>query len=293
MHAASGRVVLLAALWLAATGHPLECLGAPATQTKLHLGPGFPIAQDFYPEEAILAGEEGPVVVRVCVDAQGQLTEAPAVATSSGHDTLDAGALKLAQAGAGHYSMQTADGTPAAGCSKFKVTFKLWSDPRWPELSRRLGVIMRGFSAKIPELLPHGPANADMNAGSLRQVAAGSEAGLKQLQIMFNDYMTAVGRLPDEPSLPLAERESFRSYWSTHRPNIQQAGLDFLAAAHDQATTVTGLCDYLDSIGVDSIGDPQNLTDEQQQRVGAFAARVKQAQDRIEAAVRILKDFPT
>ena len=88
-------------------------------------GVGFPDTEDFYPPEARRGDEMGTAVVSVCVDARGILTDAPAIVTSSGNGRLDAGALRLARAGSGHYRPTTENGRPVSSCYAFRVKFQL------------------------------------------------------------------------------------------------------------------------------------------------------------------------
>jgi periplasmic protein TonB len=88
-------------------------------------GAGFPDTADFYPSMAIRAGEEGITAVRVCVNPNGRLTSEPTIVKTSGSARLDAGALKLAQAGSGHYRATTEDGQAVNSCYPFGVRFQL------------------------------------------------------------------------------------------------------------------------------------------------------------------------
>jgi len=101
----------------------------PARQ-PIHLvaggpGAGFPNTEDYYPPAARRLGEQGAAVVRVCVDARGQLTAAPTVLESSGLARIDAGALRLATAGSGHYRPTTENGRPVSACYPFLIRFRL------------------------------------------------------------------------------------------------------------------------------------------------------------------------
>jgi TonB family protein len=73
----------------------------------------------------IRKGEQGNVVVQVCVDPSGRLTSYPKAVQSSGNSKLDEGALLLAKAGSGHYRATTEDGKPVNSCYPFRVVFKL------------------------------------------------------------------------------------------------------------------------------------------------------------------------
>jgi TonB family protein len=88
-------------------------------------GAGFPETADFYPSLSIHLGEEGISTVRVCVDSRGRLTSEPTTVKGSGSARLDAGALKLARAGSGHYRATTEDGQPVNSCYSLSVRFQL------------------------------------------------------------------------------------------------------------------------------------------------------------------------
>jgi TonB family protein len=88
-------------------------------------GKGFPATADFYPAEAIRAGQSGVATVRVCVDANGHLTADPALAESSGSARLDKGAMRLAKAGSGYYRPTTEDGRRVNSCYSFRARFDL------------------------------------------------------------------------------------------------------------------------------------------------------------------------
>lgn len=88
-------------------------------------GAGFPNAQEFYPSKEIRLGHEGAADVTVCVSPNGKLTSQPAILKSSGFDGLDAAALRLAQAGSGHYLASTEDGRPVTACYPIRLRFQL------------------------------------------------------------------------------------------------------------------------------------------------------------------------
>jgi len=71
----------------------------------------------------------GSVVVQVCVDTKGYLTEEPTVVASSGQNQLDEGAIKLAKLGSGKYIPPTKDGKAVPGCIKFRIKFALKDSP--------------------------------------------------------------------------------------------------------------------------------------------------------------------
>jgi TonB family protein len=88
-------------------------------------GAGFPDTEDYYPPPARRMGEAGTSVVGVCIDSRGTLTAAPTIVTSSGIGQLDAGALRLARAGSGHYRPTTENGRAVSSCYAFRVKFQL------------------------------------------------------------------------------------------------------------------------------------------------------------------------
>lgn len=99
----------------------------PHTVSRVLGGPGkaFPNTEDFYPPDAIRDGVMGVATVRSCVDDKGRLTAAPTLAQTSGSASLDAGALRLAKAGSGHYRATTEDGRPVTSCYEFRIRFGL------------------------------------------------------------------------------------------------------------------------------------------------------------------------
>jgi TonB family protein len=88
-------------------------------------GRGFPDPDEFYPSPSRWLNEQGLSVVQVCVDPSGRLISDPTTKESSGSSRLDAGALKLAKAGSGHYRATTEDGRPVTACYPLRVRFQL------------------------------------------------------------------------------------------------------------------------------------------------------------------------
>jgi TonB family protein len=101
----------------------------PATPqvTRVTGGPaqGFPNTANFYPATSVRLDERGVATVHVCVNESGRLTAQPTIAQSSGSARLDAGALRLARAGSGHYQPTTEAGRPVSSCYSFAVRFQL------------------------------------------------------------------------------------------------------------------------------------------------------------------------
>jgi protein TonB len=102
---------------------PVAKPSGPSTPAKV--GKGFPNTDDYYPDASRRLGEEGMSVVHACVGPNGKLSEAPTIATSSGKERLDQAALKVANAGSGHFSPALEDGKPVASCFNFGIRFKL------------------------------------------------------------------------------------------------------------------------------------------------------------------------
>lgn len=88
-------------------------------------GRGFPNSDEYYPPAARRLDEQGSTAVRVCVDANGKLTAEPTVMQSSGIARLDEGAIKLANAGSGHYRPTTENGVPVSSCYGYLIRFHL------------------------------------------------------------------------------------------------------------------------------------------------------------------------
>ena len=102
--------------------------GPPGHQIQRVMGGpdrGFPNTEDFYPPAAIRQDLQGVALLRVCVDASGRLSDAPAIVQSTGFPLLDRAAAALARAGSGHYRPTTEDGQPVASCYAFRINFSL------------------------------------------------------------------------------------------------------------------------------------------------------------------------
>jgi TonB family protein len=88
-------------------------------------GVGFPSTSDYYPDSDIRRGRQGTAAVSVCVDTKGRLTSSPTILQTSGSETLDQAALRLAKAGSGHFRPTTEDGQPVNACYGFAIQFVL------------------------------------------------------------------------------------------------------------------------------------------------------------------------
>jgi|SRR5580658_9595872 TonB family protein len=107
-----------------AAGPPAVAATPKVTRVTGGLAQGFPNT-DFYPATSVRLDERGVATVHVCVNESGRLTAEPTIAQSSGSPRLDAGALRLARAGSGHYQPTTEDGRPVSSCYSFAVRFQL------------------------------------------------------------------------------------------------------------------------------------------------------------------------
>ena len=88
-------------------------------------GKGFPNVDEYYPGTEIRMAHQGAAEITVCVNAAGKLESAPTLKATSGFDGLDEAALRLAQAGSGHYRATTEDGQPVSSCYPLRVRFQL------------------------------------------------------------------------------------------------------------------------------------------------------------------------
>src|SRR5215813_13447512 len=68
---------------------------------------------------------DGESIVHVCIDAAGNLTEAPSIAVSSGQPRLDEGALQLAQSASRRYKPTVKDGKPVGSCFEYRIRFQM------------------------------------------------------------------------------------------------------------------------------------------------------------------------
>jgi hypothetical protein len=76
------------------------------------------------PSGAHAAPPSGRSVLCVCVDEKGTLTQDPLITESSGDSRVDSGAVKLARAGSGRYTLLAVDGKPQKGCFRFTINFR-------------------------------------------------------------------------------------------------------------------------------------------------------------------------
>ncbi len=101
----------------------------PAPPAPRAIVPGTPVkptfvpdVQDYYPDISRRNGEEGRVVVKICVNTGGKI-DSVEVSNSSGHSALDEAALKYAKAM--RFKPATSEGKPVASCPNLPVKFEL------------------------------------------------------------------------------------------------------------------------------------------------------------------------
>jgi len=81
-----------------------------------------PDISNYYPEASRRQGEEGRVVVKICVSATGKI-DSVELATGSGFPELDEAALKVAKAY--RFKPATSEGKPVGVCPTLPVKFEL------------------------------------------------------------------------------------------------------------------------------------------------------------------------
>jgi len=77
----------------------------------------------YYPAPARRAAEQGVVILRVCVNADGKYDGTPAVVESSGYPPLDAAGVTMVLDN--RMRPGTVDGVPVRSCESLAVEFKL------------------------------------------------------------------------------------------------------------------------------------------------------------------------
>ena len=99
---------------------------APVRVTPLRAIPrDFPSTSDYYPDASRRLGEQGTVLVKLCIGAGGRLVGAPSVEKSSGSPRLDNAALRYARATSGHFDPETRNGVPVTVCTALPIKFQL------------------------------------------------------------------------------------------------------------------------------------------------------------------------
>jgi protein TonB len=83
----------------------------------------MPNTEDYYPARDRRDGNEGTAEVRSCVNANGRLDGSPTVESSSGRESLDNAAVRVARDG--RYAKAMRGDTPVPNCYRFRVTFTM------------------------------------------------------------------------------------------------------------------------------------------------------------------------
>ena len=83
----------------------------------------MPNTEDYYPARDRRDGNEGTAQVRSCVNVNGRLDGTPTVESSSGRESLDSAAVRVARDG--RYARAMQGDTPVPTCYRFRVTFTM------------------------------------------------------------------------------------------------------------------------------------------------------------------------
>ena len=83
----------------------------------------MPNTEDYYPARDRRDGNEGTAQVRSCVNVNGRLDGTPTVEASSGRESLDSAAVRVARDG--RYAKAIRGDTPVPTCYRFRVTFTM------------------------------------------------------------------------------------------------------------------------------------------------------------------------
>lgn len=83
----------------------------------------MPNTEDYYPARDRRDGNEGTAEVRSCVGPNGRLDGTPTVESSSGRESLDNAAVRVARDG--RYAKAMRGDSAVPNCYRFRVTFKM------------------------------------------------------------------------------------------------------------------------------------------------------------------------
>jgi protein TonB len=99
---------------------------APAHITPLRaIARDFPSTDSYYPDASRRLGEQGTVLVKMCIGAGGRVVGQPSVEKSSGSSRLDQAAIRYARATSGHFEPETRNGVPVTVCTALPIKFQL------------------------------------------------------------------------------------------------------------------------------------------------------------------------
>jgi TonB family protein len=218
-------------------------------------GASFPNSESYYPPEAKRAGQEGAAVIHFCVDTNGKLTEPPVISRSSGNDALDKGALGLANAGSGYYLPGMEDGKPIPSCGQFKIQFELrdssnplTENPNIPTISARMIKLGSEYGRRTADLgkgFAQPAADGAHSVGELRQYARNVESSMDNSVALFADFLDDLDYLGQDPSIPDAERATFREIWPDARAGLASKFREVLGATRDVVRAMDEMADYI------------------------------------------------
>lgn len=257
-------------------------------------GPDFPNPESFYPIQARRLFLEGSTVVHYCVDATGNLSGPPTVATTSGNADIDSAATLLAAAGNGHYIPATRNGIKTAGCAVFMIRFKMWEDPRWPTLSPRLNAINGQLARRLEALnsewrLVSKPNIADIQDPAqlevLRQYIQRASTSLARYMNITDGYFRSIDDAVAAPDIPESERQAFIANWALHRDDLRNSSHQVADAAEGIVGVLSELLDYLQKLRPDStnVAGSNALSPQQRAKVEAIMRRGLVFYERIQA----------
>jgi TonB family protein len=223
--------------------------------------PDFPALEDYYPLQAKRAGQEGAVVIHICVDPGGRLTEPPRVTTSSGDELLDSAGITVAAAGSGHYIPGSENGVAIIACTNFKVNFVLRNDnpilpndPRFPTISARIVTLSAEYNRREGDMVSRiarpgfavGMApSSSQSLQEIRQYARDLDSYLDLSASMTADFLDDVEYLQKSPDMPASERETFSVVWPNERATLAAQFRQLVGAARDAVRVMDDLADYL------------------------------------------------
>jgi protein TonB len=99
---------------------------APVRVTPLQaIARDFPSTDSYYPDASRRLGEQGTVLVKLCIGAGGRVVGEPTVMKSSGSSRLDQAGLRYARATSGHFQPETRNGVPVTVCTALPIKFQL------------------------------------------------------------------------------------------------------------------------------------------------------------------------
>jgi TonB family protein len=99
---------------------PVTAIEQPVRLIGRHV---MPNTEDYYPAHERRLEMEGATEVRACVDTNGKLSGTPTVEGSSGRESFDRAAIRVARDG--RYARAVRGETPVSNCYRFRVIFSM------------------------------------------------------------------------------------------------------------------------------------------------------------------------